>query len=441
MFLHSKTHVHVHLRSTYSSQSMAVPSYDELRSAPFLARVLEDASISDVSLERLSGGLAGDVTRVHVIRSQGGGSPTSVVVKSHAVVEAGRVDASALGLAREALFLSSPLAVRLAAVLAGALPKVFFAAGDMASGLKAIVLEDVAVGVQAGRFFGPGSPLNWGSSPPSSAELDGDAAPSPADVTRAAFLVCARWHRAFAGDRALLSADTAPFLRGAAALGGRAAAAEKEWRAAQTQAANSWSNYEASLAGGAIPANLQPTPRLLNLVRASLARAVWPDAAAAAHTRAATGNFTLVHGDMHPANCLWLSSSASENRGSRLVVLDFEAVGVGSGAQDLAQFVISHMTPADRRACERGLLREYVDAFASASGAPGESAARSHSPASDYDSVSREYAAGGSERWVWLLALLAGMCPPAMVAFWASQLDAFCEDWGVTADNIGMPRV
>ena len=48
---------------------------------------------------------------------------------------------------------------------------------------------------------------------------------------------------------------------------------------------------------------------------------------------------------------------------------------------------------------------------------------------------------GGAAARVWLLCLLASMCPGAMVSFWAAQLDAFCEDWGVTAESVGMPRV
>ena len=106
---------------------------------------------------------------------------------------------------------------------------------------------------------------------------------------------------------------------------------------------------------------------------------------------------------------------------------------MGSGPQDLAQFMISHMVPAERRACERQLLHEYADSLVAAAPAPAAAAA--------YEAVAREYAAGGAERWVWLLALLAGLCPLDMLAFWAAQLDAFCEDWGITTETVGMPRV
>ena len=52
----------------------------------------------------------------------------------------------------------------------------------------------------------------------------------------------------------------------------------------------------------------------------------------------------------------------------------------------------------------------------------------------------REYVSGGVERWVWLLALLASMCPPAMTQYFQDQLAAFVRDHGVGPESIGMPR-
>ena len=47
--------------------------------------------------------------------------------------------------------------------------------------------------------------------------------------------------------------------------------------------------------------------------------------------QAARGHrWTLVHGDFHPANVMW--------RDGAMILIDFELVGVGSGAQDLGQF-------------------------------------------------------------------------------------------------------
>lgn len=41
--------------------------------------------------------------------------------------------------------------------------------------------------------------------------------------------------------------------------------------------------------------------------------------------------------------------------------LDWEMVGLGSGPQEVAQYVISHMEPSTRRECEKELLDAYYD--------------------------------------------------------------------------------
>lgn len=66
-----------------------------------------------------------------------------------------------LGLARESFFykLLAPTLVEQGVII----PTVVFSYGDMKSGHKTIVLEDLSsTSLQSGYFFGPGSPLNWG---------------------------------------------------------------------------------------------------------------------------------------------------------------------------------------------------------------------------------------------------------------------------------------
>lgn len=50
----------------------------------------------------------------------------------------------------------------------------------------------------------------------------------------------------------------------------------------------------------------------------------------------------------------------------RLALVDWEAVAVGSGPQDLGQFMISHASPAARRALAPGALRSYAAALTAA---------------------------------------------------------------------------
>jgi hypothetical protein len=64
-------------------------------------------------------------------------------------------------------------------------------------------------------------------------------------------------------------------------------------------------------------------------------------------------SFTLIHGDFHAANMVW------DCKQQKLVLLDFEMCGIGSGAIDLGQFMIGHVHPAMRREHEMELLERY----------------------------------------------------------------------------------
>ena len=153
-----------------------------------------------------------------------------------------------------------------------------------------------------------------------------------------------------------------------------------------------------------------------------------------------------VHGDFHPANMMWQRLVCDgEPLSGRLVILDWEVVGLGSGPQDLAQYLISHASPELRRSCEIQLVQEY---YATLTG--GESASNSMPGVSpsvvDHSGYSfemcwAEYVAGGSERWIWLLALLSTMCPDSMNQYFHDQVGAFLRDHEVTPESIGMPRV
>jgi hypothetical protein len=380
--------------------------------SPRVLTSLVGASVASCATEPLSGGLSGSLLRLRLQYDDAAAvAPATLVAKAHAP---GREASSlALGLAREALFLASPLAQRPRSSLPpGALPVVYYARGDLASGRKALLLEDVAAGggIQAGLFFGGGSPLNWNR--PLAPE---GAGVSAEEVSRLAFRLMARWHAAFWAEEALLAG--APWLRGAPWT-------QDAFEAAQAHAARAWASADAVIAT-CVP------PRARAVVAASLARADWASFQLQQAARADARCWTLVHGDCHPANFV-LRGSRSEHSEHCLAVLDFEAVGLGSGPQELSQFLISHMAPAARRACEESLLREYHEELLRAG------CGRVALP---WRACLEEYVAGGAERWVWLLAVLASMCPPDMVRFWAAQLDAFLEDHGVTADSVGMPRV
>merc|ERR1712232_311786 len=74
---------------------------------------------------------------------------------------------------------------------------------------------------------------------------------------------------------------------------------------------------------------------------------------------------TLVQGDFHPANHMVRAGGVTadgekdQNGKSWLVLLDWEAVGVGSGPQELGQYMISHTTPEIRAEVERSAVEAY----------------------------------------------------------------------------------
>jgi hypothetical protein len=112
--------------------------------------------------------------------------------------------------------------------------------------------------------------------------------------------------------------------------------------------------------------------------------------------------------------------------------VDFEMVGLGSGPQDIAQYLISHMSPDKRRECEHRLVRDYYFHLTG-----GDLHPRDYS----LEQCWADYRHGGAERWVWLLLLLTTMCPDSMVQYFHDQLMAFTADHCIDETNVGMPRV
>jgi hypothetical protein len=379
--------------TTFSTSSVVDPAW--------LSSVLgvEIASAEQV-LATGTGGLTAEVKRVRVTSTRG--ETTNLVLKE---LEEKKYPLSLrLGLYREATFFH-----RFGQNMGTEIPWVVYALGNSETGQKVVLMEDVGAGLQTGLFFGPGSPLNWGK------DLDKitKSIPNPPtgeDVAREAFMMAARLHAKFWKSPELKEQT---WLRGSVWE-------EKAWRAAQNQSAEAWVKCKSK----EICPGLQWDPELVAIVDASLALGTDWDLFVTEHKKRA---FTLVHGDFHPANMMWLKHA---NPKRPLVVLDWELVGVGSGPQDLAQYLISHMNPAVRRECEERLVRAYFEKIQSLG-------------VVDYnwESCWKDYVSGGSGRWVWFVPVLADMCPEPMVQYFNDQTLAFLRDHGVTPANVGAPRV
>ena len=278
--------------------------------------------------------------------------------------------------------------------------------------------------------------MNWGkdlialtsSCPDVSAEI----------VTKEAYQLAARIHAAYWNSDRLLHY---PWLRGGEWACGDG---KDAWERAQQGAAAAWraavSGSSSSIhgGGGGGGGGALLLPEVVALMDASLQRVSWERYREEARGRP----FTLVHGDFHPGNMLWRPHpTAAAPPPGRLVLIDWEMVGVGSGPQDIAQYAISHMAPAARRAAELRLVRAYHDALTDALAGAGAGAG---GPGLSWEECWAEYVAGGVGKWVWLLSYIAspGMgVPAAAVRYFQGQLLAFAADHGVTPDNVPMPRV
>lgn len=343
-----------------------------------------------------------------------------------------------LGLAREALFYSHWRDLEKAdgcsrCEIDSVLPRVYHAEGSMDTGAKLIVMADLSDEcVQSGYFFGLGNPNNWGKD---LAALRGDDKPplSVAQVTALAFSAAAKLHAPFWGSRALGSVS---WLRASGWVRG---ADEAAWSEAQASARANWQHVKAQIERGEAKAKWDP--RLVACVDASVGRAS-PERGgwAAYQAELAARPFTLVHGDFHPANMLVRrragpsdADAAADGAAAQLLLVDWEAVGVGSGPQDLGQYLLSHATPDERAALERPAVAAYYAELTALN--PAVAASMS------LEQCWAEVVQGGLGRWIYFLTFDGFGGPAAVSQFFHDQVLAFVEAHGVTPDAAPMPRV
>jgi hypothetical protein len=382
--------------------------------------IAEGLTVSD-KLQRLS---------LCVKESDGKEEPLKLVLKSTQDVSLSF--SKQVGLAREALF----YAHYRESMLAKDLPKIYHAQGNMETGKETILMEDLSKGVQSGYFFGPGNPMNWGKQLSALTEDYPDVTSTM--IAQHAFLLAARMHALHWKRSDILEIA---WLRGSSWARGEG---KESWERAQTEAAQAWQGVKKSIGSEERP--IRWSTELVALIDASVGRWSWQQYVEEISRR----HWTLVHGDFHPGNMIWCRSGPAIDtaqaltpgippRDGKLVLIDWEVVGVGSGPQDLAQYLISH-TPADqRRATELSLVREYHAALVeNLANRDGE--ARIDYP---WEECWEDYVTGGVGRWVWLLVYIA--CMPAVpgeaVQYFHDQLLEFASDHGVTPATVGMPRV
>ena len=395
--------------------------WEEYAALPSAQRVVHLAILSDqlgqpvveasVRNQSKMGGMSGDITFMDVKLASG--NTLALVLKS----AKGSPLRAAMGNAREAFFYNA-----FAANLAVAnVPKCHYAHGDMDSGEVMILMEALEDAVPSGTFFGGAQPNNWAVKDRLDELCAGN--PLPHEITMDAFKLYAHMHAAYWADSTLLKT---PWLRAAAWYTG---GGEHAWLRGQAQAKDAWATIRQSIAAGDSP--LVWDSHLVACLDASFAKVDW----AAYQAGLLALPFTLVHGDAHAHNFMWVRQRTAS---AKQYLMDFEMVGVGSGAQELGQYTISHAAPAMRRVNEAEWVRTYHVQLCDDLRARGLTAA---AEAYTYDVCFAEYVQGGAGRWAWFVPVLIAMGLPApMNQFFHDQLAAFLHDHVPVPSASPMPR-
>ena len=389
-------------------------------------RIVEAHPVGDADLEKINTTSAMrwlDVTYAD-------GTAERLVLK-----DASGARGKALGLAREGLFYAHWPTLFVAAAaddddadddhsvvvqqIANLLPRVVRSAADMDTGAKTLLMEDMSACVQAGYFFGPHNPNNWGIKDLVAAQRGFEL--TPAQITAMAGSVAAKLHAATWNRTTLRDPDATPsWLRGAGWLTGRDRAS---WEASQQSMADYWAGIQAQRKDGACGVSF--SDRLARCLDAAVAKIDWD----AFQAELADRPFCLVHGDFHPANFMVRPKNAVGQH--TLALLDWEMVGVGSGPQDLGQFMVSHFAGDDRAALERGAVEAYF----------AELTSLNPSIKMTLEECWAEYVEGALGRFLWFVPMLVSLCPPTMGQFFVDIVEHFVETHGVTPETVPMPRV
>ena len=329
-----------------------------------------------------------------------------------------------LGLSREALFYQS-LAPRL--LSAKILPKVYYSYGDMTSGAKLILMEDLSTDyVDSGILFGPGNPNNWTRNLPTltaKAYCADQRPPTSQEVSQQTFLAIAKVHATFWKDESLLSHS---YLRCAEWAQGQNKAS---WEASQGYIQGIWDNLQRTQQLDTV---IQWDPLVWACVTKAMDGISWDAQLERIHI--ARGHWTLVHGDFWPGNVMVSSKGVGDGITAKkmdLKLLDWEMVGIGSGPQDLGQYILSNMHPSQRRQCERSLLEAYYSELI-----------RCGVKDLSWEDCWKEYKVGGVERWLWFLVYFIGQTGPLLrwAQFFHDQIASFVADHEITVDDIVQPR-
>mmetsp|Transcript_4222 Transcript_4222/g.6524 ORF Transcript_4222/g.6524 Transcript_4222/m.6524 type:complete len:423 (+) Transcript_4222:2303-3571(+) len=416
----------------------------------FMRNTVGEADCVSVEVDDFSnqGGFTGDMFLLRTTHEQADGLVSKTrVIKTFVK---GKLEKSIkLGLAREGLFLAN--VDQLEETVSVFIPKVTFSRGDMDTGEKLIIMEKLQ-GCQAGHLFtDKHHPSSWEVEDPRIANsFLGNI--SQLEVCEESFRLAARLHANSWMDKTM--ATKWPWLKGSQTVTGQA---DPQWKSSQDAFTQAWektqqlildvqnkngpffndmkfSSLEEKMAYKDIT-SVYFDPHLVKCIQVSLSKIDF----SACQKRYIPGQpsfypWSLAHGDFWPGNIFFAKSGDSYVT----KLLDFEVIGLGSGAQELGQFMISNSSPEARRGCEYELCKIYHQEL------------EKHLAESDktylptVEQVWTEYKVGGASRWIWFVVYLAPIMPPYLTQYFCDQVTAILKDHFLGdqgAQLVDMPRV
>uniref|UniRef100_A0A0G4IFR7 Aminoglycoside phosphotransferase domain-containing protein n=1 Tax=Chromera velia CCMP2878 TaxID=1169474 RepID=A0A0G4IFR7_9ALVE len=361
-------------------------------------------------------GMFASLFRLKIVK-KGDGAPCVFVCKT--IVDKGQLQISArLGLSREGLFGSETAFQRNDTIRACA-PVYLYARGNMESGEKLVIMEDLSEGIETGKWFGGSSYHNMKRSiedVPSDVGL--------LEIVRKSVCVLAGIHAEFVCQRHLLLSFE--WLNAVDWVCGKG---RERWERDQETCREHWRT-----ARGREELRDLWDDHLVACVEASLKKGEGEKGWEEFQRELGSLPWTLMHGDFHPGNVLFLRESGRDGRGGHVRILDWEMVGVGSGPEEVGQYMISHALPETRRGIEEEVLRAYLDEYNRKVEGKGERLSM--------EFVRREYVLGGSAKWVFFLCWMLRRLPlEPDCRFFHDQLKAFLRDHVEDPRMMVAPRV
>lgn len=369
-------------------------------------------SIVTAEIHGLDGnrGLTGETRRMTVAVRRGATTERTfcfiIKMSPDGIVSRRRIMAG--GQYREALFYASNLPKGLPSDIT---PHVVYSYGSAVLGEYVILMKDVkkerpGAVLETNFVFGNqvwGVPVSL--TPP---------VPEPLVVLEAMYLNAAKMHAAYWNDHNLLQYN---WLRGTNWYNGRG---RDLWELYMEHGRTVWEAGKRLLTNDPSKSVIL-SPKLVSIVDKSFEKASWGKLVQRLQDR--RNPFTLCHSDFHASNTFLLRDRLRKDDDTisdeALVLFDWSEVGVWEPTADLAQTLVSDVSPVLFRKHSRELVDKYwrrlVELGVSSTEYP-------------FETCWRTFLRGGVERWIGLFAYLTSLpIPGKALQYFHDQLLAFIE--------------